>query len=152
MKIFAPILAFGLLSALLSPTYAASAPGAHTQAEAQDPIDRLSARLNRDPGGLWINGVYPNLGLPANATPTQVISKAFELSGFEQGYVRSWKLVTLRRVRLTAIAATPTSAALLDTHLGSKILLFRYQGPSAGWWSRFYPGDGSDSPALSASR
>ena len=30
------------------------------------------------------------------------------------------------------------SAALVESDMGTKVLLFVYQGPKVGWWTRFY--------------
>lgn len=144
-KILLTMLGFVLISAPFWPVGATGRPLKTQATQADDvAIGKLVNRLKAETGGLWVNGVYPTLGLPAGASAEQVIAQSIKLSGFAKGHLKTWKLLSLRTVELKDLGAGKTFAALLDSDQGRKILLFHYQGAAAGWWSRFYSGDGSD--------
>ena len=137
---------FLLLASLLAGCKTASIQPALTstqsetpQAVASDPIDLLVAKLLAS-GGMWQNGLFPVLGLPATATPEQVVSRYFSM-GLPSGQVPDYKILKIREVHIPItgmIAPDLYTAALLWTSTGEKILLFQYQGAAVGWWSRVY--------------
>jgi hypothetical protein len=101
---------------------------------AEDSIDALVTDLNSDKFGLWVNGIFPSLDLPPEASSKQVIDKAVLMAGFDEERITSYQIVEIRRVDLKAVP--DCSAALLKTNIGEKILLFKYEGTL--WWSRFF--------------
>ena len=107
-----------------------------TRAAVSDPIDSLVQRLNAT-HGMWINGLYPDINLPANAQPEEVLAAAVKMTGFDQGHIKSFKIESLRQVELMAAGQQTFSVALVDTDFGKKIFMFRPERNN-GWWTRFY--------------
>lgn len=104
---------------------------------ASDPIGRLMANLSAT-HGLWMNGRSPAIRLPETASTGQVLEQVFRMTGFDQGHVTSFKILTTRQIRLDGGSYT---AALVQTNLGEKVVLFT----AGGGWSRVF-----DSPAPSS--
>lgn len=98
-----------------------------------NPIDTLVQRLNAT-GGMWINGEYPDISLPSDAKPNEVLTQAVEMVGFDQGHIKTYQIQEIREVQLN----TETySAALVQSDLGKKIFLFKPERNNR-WWTRFY--------------
>lgn len=102
-----------------------------------DPIDRLVAGFSAS-HGLWENGVFPVLGLSETVLPEQVIQRTFAMTGFEKGHVTSYKILKIRQVHIPGGLPDVYTAAIVRTDFGEKIVLFKYAGPTVGWWSRVY--------------
>ena len=100
-----------------------------------DPITTLSQRLNES-GGLWVNGLFPNIDLPPTATLTEVLNEAIIYSGFDEGHIKKYKIITVRQVTLNDGMNSEYTAAFIDSDLGQKIFLMRYMGKT--WWTRFF--------------
>ena len=111
-------------------------------ATTSDPVDRLVAKLSSS-HGLWRNGGSPIPGLPATASTDQVVSRVFQMTGFVRGHVTTHRILTVRKVRIPGDLPDIYTAVVTDTDLGRKIVLLRYEGPAAGWWSRVYDADTS---------
>ena len=112
---------------------------AQTKTVAIDPIDVLVKRLDAD-NGIWLNGGSPEVDLPQDANPKEVIALAIRKQSFNQGMIKSYKIRTMRQVDLPNHAGEKVkfTAAFLDTDLGPKVIvcnftLFGY------WWTRFFP-------------
>ena len=58
--------------------------------------------------------------------------------GFDSGHIKTFKIVEVRKIPLDAMPGC--SAALIESDLGSKILLFKYEprDKTSFWWTRFY--------------
>ena len=65
-----------------------------------------------------------------------VIKRAFEMTGFDKGHVTNYKILEIRQVRIRGSLPDLYTAALVRTGVGEKIVLFQYQLPAFGWWSR----------------
>ena len=104
-----------------------------------DSIDHLVARLSANP--LWQNGRSPAIDLPEHASAEQVVAKVFEMISFDKGKVTKHRIVKVRRVE---IQRSPYTAALVETELGEKVVLFGFVGGRLGWWSRVFD---AESPA-----
>lgn len=103
-----------------------------------DSINMLVQKLNSDIHGMWVNGEYPIIRLPADAKPEEVITQAVKMTGFDRGHIKTYRIREMRRVvKLNAHNMENCSAVLVNSDLGTKILLFRYEGKT-GWWTRFY--------------
>ena len=103
-----------------------------------DPISALTKQLNTDDGEMWINGEYPVIHLPAYASTTDVLNEAVKMTGFDAGHIKNYKILTTRVVSLDDGNAHEHLAILIDSDLGRKIVLTRYESPITGWWTRFY--------------
>ena len=103
-------------------------------AKGADPIDALVARLNAD--SLWVNGQVPIITLPATAKHREVIAAYFAAVSFDPGRVKRHKILSIRKVVLKNSYASDYFAALVETDLGKKIVLFRRDRTS--WWTRSY--------------
>lgn len=106
-------------------------------AKTPDPIDRLVADCSTSHGE-WENGEYPTLNLPETASPEEVIKTIFEKIGFDKGHVTSHKILRIRHVRIRGSLPDSYTAALVQTDLGEKIVLFKYGSSRTGWWSRVF--------------
>jgi hypothetical protein len=102
---------------------------------APDPIDRLAADYSAS-HGFFANGIFPDLNLPKTASQEQVIKRALEMHGFTNEQVASNKILKIRQVHIHDIYPDLYTAALVRTSVGEKIVLFQYQLPAFGWWSR----------------
>jgi len=101
-----------------------------------DPIENLVARLSSN--HFWENGEYPNLGLPATASTEQVVSRVFQMIGFDRGHVTSHKILKVREVHIPGSLPDIYTAVLVETNFGKKIVILKYVRESVGWWSRVY--------------
>lgn len=101
-----------------------------------DPIAALVRQLNAT-HGLWINGPSPIIRLPADAKPDAVLAQAVKMIGFDQGHIKTFTIQEIRQVQLNTGNTETYSAALLQTDLGPKILLFKPENNN-NWWTRFY--------------
>jgi hypothetical protein len=101
-----------------------------------DPISALARNLNAS-NGLWVNGLSPDISLPPDATPEHVVAQAVSKSGFDQGHIKTYRIREVRQIQLNAGRMETYSAALVESDLGTKILLFRYEQTNR-WWTRFY--------------
>jgi hypothetical protein len=106
-------------------------------AAAADSIDRLIARLSSS-HGLWRNGLFPRLDLPATASTEQVIARVFQRTGIDKGRVSKSRNVQIRQVRIPGSLPDEYTAVLVETDLGRKIVLLQRVSGSLGWWSRVY--------------
>jgi len=111
-------------------------------ATTSDPVDRLVAKLSSS-HGLWRNGEFAILGLPATASTEQVVARVFQMDGFEPSQVAKHRILKVRKVRIPGDDPDIYTAVVIDTDFGRKIVLLKYQGPAAGWWSRIYDADTS---------
>ncbi len=118
--------------AIANPPGAASSPGV-----AADPIAELVARLSAT-HGLWHNGMFLPVQLPADASNERVLSRLFELSAFDAGRVSSHHLLEARQIEIPGEVQGRYTALLVQTNLGRKIVILKFIGPEVGWWSRIY--------------
>lgn len=100
-----------------------------------DPVEALANKLNSEP--MWPNGQAPVISLSSNATPREVVASAVKTWGFESGQIKAFEIVRVGKIRLDAMPEC--SAALIQSDLGRKILLFKYvrHGETGFWWTRF---------------
>ena len=101
------------------------------------PVDQLVADLSSSHGH-WENGTYPVLGLPGTASPEQVVKGVFDMTSFDAGHIASYRIIEIRPVYIQGSVPAAYTAALVQTDLGEKIVLFDYVGPKVGWLSRVY--------------
>ena len=113
-----------------------------------DPIDSIVRKLNAKRTG-WEKAEAPSVTLPADAKPESVVSHVIQLSRFgtDAGPVRmkTSRVLEIRSVMLSALGTGSSYAAVVESDLGLKVLIFRYQGPRQGWWTRFF--EAFDMPA-----
>ncbi|HUG73167.1 MAG TPA: hypothetical protein VMK82_07080 [Steroidobacteraceae bacterium] len=98
-----------------------------------DPIAELVARLSAT-GGLWTNGMFRKIDLPATAPIPQVLKSALEYNRYDKRVVTAHRITETRGVRIGVEQGY--TAVLVDTDLGRKIVLLRHV--PIGWWSRVY--------------
>jgi hypothetical protein len=60
------------------------------------------------------------------------------MTGFDQSHIKTYRIIEIRKVKIRGSLPDDYSAALIDSDLGKKIVLFQYQGPDVGWWTRVY--------------
>lgn len=105
------------------------------QRQAHDPIATLANTLKAS-RGLWINGLVQLIRLPEYASPKDLLEQAISQSSFHEGKIASYRILESRKIELNA-GLTGYSAALIDSNLGQKIFVFKYEGEQQ-WWNRFY--------------
>jgi hypothetical protein len=98
---------------------------------ASDPIDQVVAQYDTDP--FWMNGLFPVIKLPADASNEQVVAKAFAVSGFS-GKGKDYQIMNKRQVQIDGV---PYMAILIRTGHQGGVVLFKYE--STSWWSRIVP-------------
>lgn len=86
------------------------------------------------PHGMWMNGGFPQVNLPKQATAEAVIDMAVNLS------ILGSKDYRVLRVRPFNNDGASGHAALLRVGKGYKVAVLFPIGPD-GWWSRFYDSD-----------
>lgn len=108
-----------------------------TTPTASDPIDKLVTQYNAS-YGLWINGTYPDIELPPDAKPDEVLAQAVQKWGFDQGHIKSYKIREMRELTKLNVGENeaPYMATLIESDLGTKIFLFRAERNNR-WWVRF---------------
>jgi hypothetical protein len=142
---------FSIAGLLIGCALLADRSAAAEQAAAKsDPITMLVEKLSAS--HVWKNGTYPTLELPATASTDEVIARMFELTSFQEGQAKRYRILETRLVQIsenlpyTNIAAVRISeslpytyiAALVRTDFGDKIVLLKYGDSRTGWWSRVY--------------
>jgi hypothetical protein len=96
-----------------------------------DAIDRLVNSLSSS-HGLWQNGLSPVIELPATASTEEVVSKVLARQA------TSYKILKVRYVHIQGSLPDLYTAVIVETDVGEKIVLFKYEGQAVGWWSRIY--------------
>ena len=119
-------------AAIANPPVAASSAGM-----AADPIAQLVGRLSAT-HGLWHNGLFPSIDLPAHAPVEQVLSRVFQLSAFNTGRVSEHHVLQARQIEIPGEVQGRYTALLVQTNLGRKIVILKFSGLEVGWWSRVY--------------
>jgi hypothetical protein len=92
--------------------------------------------------GQWNHGPFPKLGLTATASTEEVVARVFQMTGFDNGHVSTHKILETRKVQIKDSLPPDAvyTAVLVETDLGRKIVLLRYESSAVGWWSRVYGG------------
>lgn len=116
---------------------------------AGDSIEALTARLNAQVGGLWINRAQPIFSISSNASATQVVAAVAQAWRIIQG-TNELTIIEIREVQLKGPLGPSWKAALVECPLGRKIILFRSEGNDR-WWTRFYDVE-DDKPNKSSHR
>jgi len=107
-------------------------------AEATDPIDGLVARLSST-HGLWLNGIIPHVPLPETATIGQVMEQVFKTTSLDDdGKILNFSILEIRQVYIDNISPIVSTAVLVRTNVGERIVILRYEGKKLGWWNRIY--------------
>jgi hypothetical protein len=60
------------------------------------------------------------------------------MTGFDEGHVKRYKILEIKKVTIDGPLPDDYIAALVETDLGEKIVLFQYSNASIGWWTRVY--------------
>jgi len=102
-----------------------------TKTNQKDPISALVQKLNAS-NGLWKNGLFPSFSLPSDAKPEEVLEQLLKMAGLNEGQIKTYKIHEVRQVQLTNGGTETYSAALVESDLGTKILLFKYEAGSLG--------------------
>jgi len=98
-------------------------------------IDGLAERLNAS-NGLWMNGLSPVIAVSSNGLPAEVVASAVKMIGFAGGRIREYEILEVRKIPLKH--QPECFAALIDSDLGRKILLFKFvRGGGGSWWTKF---------------
>jgi hypothetical protein len=107
-------------------------------AVAPDPIEKLVARLSST--GTWQNGPFMAVELPPSAPVNDVVAQIHERQHFYRiAKVTSYQILEIREVSIpSSIPGNPYTAVLIDTNLGTKIVLLQYEDQIKAWWNRVY--------------
>ena len=116
------------------------APSPQPQAAQPDAIDQLVARLSSPSHGMWHNGLYQPVSLPATASPDEVGTKVFQkYISMHGSHVGRHEVLATRPVRIPKAGPSDAyTAVLVETNLGRKIVLLQHESPGLGWWNRVY--------------
>lgn len=83
--------------------------------------------------GLWVNGVQPQIDLPEQTPAAQIVARA--LRGYDG--IGMPHVLEVRAVHVDE-ESPMRSAALVDTALGRRIVLFGYAGARDGWSTKVF--------------
>jgi len=97
---------------------------------ASDPIEQLVTSLLSN--GLWTNGLFPKIALPATADASQVVAESMA-----SAHIEKYSISELRDITILGVSEK-CRAALVETNSGRKIVLMIYSSPTTGWWTRIY--------------
>lgn len=95
-----------------------------------DAIDRVVARLGAT-AGLWINGIYQTIPLPADAPIEQVVAHYLEHTEFSEGRVRRHTILAHRTVDLFGGSTNTFEAVHVETDRGTWVLMVHHERD--GW-------------------
>jgi hypothetical protein len=84
---------------------------------------------------LWQNGAFPVIDLPETAPNADIIEQCLKMTGFDQGHIKTYKIIEIKKVNIRGSLPNDYFAAIIDSDLGEKIVLFQYR---SGWWTRVY--------------
>ena len=100
-----------------------------------DTIDRLVERLRVS--AEWASGgpndLYPRLDMPTTANAEQLVAHLFQKQIHYLKGVETYQILGSRNVYVFEPSETYL-AVLLDTNLGQKVVMFRYDESKKGWW------------------
>jgi len=105
------------------------------QRQAYDPITAHVDRLNTGPGK-WKRGIHPVILLHEYASHKQLLNQAITKHRFDDGDITSYRILETRKLEFES-EMTGYFASLIDTNIGPKIFMFKYEGEQR-WWTRFY--------------
>lgn len=126
-----------LTATLVLLAVACTDPSSRNEASANtDAIQELVDRLSADRSGEWVNGLYPKLDLPRSATVEEVFDRMFQRVSFDDGRVTRFRILELRGVVIESLRPEQYNAAVVETDLGRKLVLFRRE--RLDWWTRVY--------------
>src|SRR2546423_594817 len=98
-------------------------------------IAKLVAELSKPP--IRIDGGFPIIELPRSATPSQVVARCIEMTGFDAGHIKQYKIRAIEKVPPYDDTGDLT-AVLITSDLGDKIIFMHYEGHRTGWWTHIY--------------
>jgi hypothetical protein len=100
-------------------------------------IDELVQKLSSlDEKGLWKNGESPDVHLSPTATHEQILSRYFEEARFDQGKVKSYRILETKSIQIQGEAY---EALLVDADQGEYVILL--QRERTGWWIKPFSTD-----------
>jgi hypothetical protein len=103
----------------------------------EDAINRVIKKLPA--GGMWVNGLTPDIGLAADAKPDDVIAEAIKKHA-PAGVGKPYRVLHVKTVKFTPPVGS-VSAALIQNDAGTRVLMFYAYQDGKGWWTRFYESD-----------
>lgn len=110
-------------------------PARLADAAGNDPVDALVKRLAAT-SGMWTNGTYTAVELPATAPILQVLQAVLETNRYDRRRATVSRIISTRQVSIGDLPNEPYTAVLVETDLGRRIALLR--STQLGWWSRVY--------------
>lgn len=104
-----------------------------------DPIDGLVRRLSSS-YGLWQNGLFKPIDLPASAPAEAVVAQVYKNANLYQGgKATNYQIIKRRQVQIgDNVKGNNYIAVLVDTNVGGKVVLLQYDEQSKQWWNRVY--------------
>jgi len=113
--------------------YEISIPAPPPDAPGMDLIGALVTRLKAT-RGMWVNGYYTPIELPATTPIPQVLAAVLETIHYDERRATTYHIVEIREVQVEF--QQRYVAVLVETDLGNKIVLLRHT--ESGWWNRVY--------------
>ena len=102
-----------------------------------DPIGTLVERLSKS--HTWINGGYPHLDTPKEASAKEVIAAYCKMSSFQDGSrIREFTVLEERKVKVSGPLPDSYVAARCKTDHGPMIFILQYQEKRGQWWVKQY--------------
>jgi hypothetical protein len=95
-------------------------------------ISRVTEKLL--PGGLWLNGSFPEIKLPKDAKPEDVIDAAVNQTVLDS---KAYRILRVRPFSTGQTSDPSGLAALVKVGKALKVVIFFATGDT-GWWTRFY--------------
>lgn len=110
-------------------------PVAACRSTGPDAIDSLVERLWGS--AEWADGkpadLYPRVDLPTTASAEQLVARLFQQQVHYLDGAETFRILGSRTVFVLK-PSEPYLAVLVDTNLGQRVVMFRYDEARAGWW------------------
>jgi len=81
--------------------------------------------------------MFPIISLPEKTSSEEIIKKVLWMHGFTKREIKNLKILEVREVHIkNGTTKDLYNAALIQIDTSQEVILFRYESPEIGWWSR----------------